>query len=218
MIYYTSHPEKYSEKECYRLAIRIIDKIKKRGRIKTDVYGEDNLPGDDGYIIFSNHQGKYDALGIMAAHKKPCTVVMEDEKSKTVLVKQFIDLIHGKRLKKDDLKQQVKIFDEIAKEVKKGRKYIIFPEAGYDNNQNTLQEFYAGCFRTAIKAKCPIVPTVVWDSYKAFGTNSLKKVKTQVHFLEAIPYSEYEKLNSQELRDLVVEKIASKMELIGAVN
>lgn len=214
MIYYTEHPEKYTERECYKLAVRLIERMKKRGRISTDVFGEENLPKDKGYVMFSNHQGKYDALGIISVHKQPCTVVMEEEKSNVILTKQFIDLIHGKRLNRKDLRQQIRTFDEISNEVKVGRKYIIFPEAGYDNNKNHLQDFYAGCFRVALKAKCPVVPTVIFDSYKPFGVNSLKKVKTQVHFLEAIPYQEFEGMNTQQLRDLVVQKIEKKLNLI----
>lgn len=218
MIYYTEHPEKYTEKECYKLAVKLVQKMKKRGRITTDVFGEDNLPKGKGYIMFSNHQGKYDALGIMSVHKQPCTVVMEEEKSNVILTKQFINLIRGKRLNRKDLRQQIRTFDEISKEVTKGRKYIIFPEAGYDNNHNRLQEFYAGCFRVALKAKCPIVPTVIFDSYKPFGVNSLKKIRTQVHFLEAIPYQEYAGMNTQQIRDLVVEKIETKINLIESAD
>lgn len=214
MIYYTDHPEKYSESDCYRLAVNLIEKMKKRGKVRTKVYGLENLPKGDGYVMYSNHQGKYDALGIMAAHDTPCTVVMEKEKSGMILVKQFIDLIRGKRLDRKDLRQQIKVFDLVSKEISQGRKYIIFPEAGYLDNKNNLQEFYSGCFRVAIRSKCPVVPVVIFDSYKPFGVNSLKKVVTEVHFLEAIPYQEFAKCNTQELRDLVVERISEKLQRI----
>lgn len=36
----------------------------------------------------------------------------------------------------------------------------------------------------SVKSKTPIVPVALIDSYKVFGVNSLKKVNTQVHFLE----------------------------------
>ena len=37
-------------------------------------YGMENLPKEGGYVMFPNHQGKYDALGIVYTHKKPCTI------------------------------------------------------------------------------------------------------------------------------------------------
>lgn len=212
MMYYTQHPEKYTETDCYRLAVKLITKMKKRGRIETKVYGIENLPKKNGYIMFSNHQGKYDALGIMAAHEQPCTVVMEKDKSGVILTKQFINLIRGKRLDRNDIRQQIQVFDCISKEVTDGRRYLIFPEAGYDRNKNQLQEFYAGCFRTAIKAKCPIVPVAIWDSYKPFGENSLKRVITEVHFLEAIPYQDFQGMKTQEIKDLVANRIAYELD------
>ena len=86
--------------------------------------------------MFPNHQGKYDALGIVYTHKKPCTIVIDDAKSHMILTSQFIDMIHGKRLIKDDVRQSDKLMQEISKEVAAGKRYIIFPEGGYTDNKN----------------------------------------------------------------------------------
>ena len=68
---YMNHPEKYNREDKYRLAQHIMDHMRRRGRTKTEVFGLDNLPKDTGYIIYPNHQGKYDALGIMLYHDEP---------------------------------------------------------------------------------------------------------------------------------------------------
>lgn len=215
MSVYAAHPEKYDEYSCYALAQKLINLVKKRGRISTMVYGTENLPTENGYMMYSNHQGKYDALGIMAAHEQPCSVIMEYERSNMFGVTQFIELIKGKRLKKDDLKQQMRTLNEVAAEVASGRRYLIFPEGGYDNNHNCIQEFKAGSFKCVQKAKCPIVPVAIWDSYKAFEEeNSLKRVVTQVHFLPAISYDEYAGMKTTEISDMVRERIEACMENI----
>lgn len=105
MGYYSRHPEKYSEQFRYEYDRYAINLMKKTGRITTEGFGMENLPKEGGYVMFSNHQGKYDALGIMHTHDKPCSVVMDDARSHGPLVKQFIDLVEGKRLKIDNLKQ-----------------------------------------------------------------------------------------------------------------
>lgn len=212
MSIYAAHPEKYDEYSCYALAQKLIYLVKKRGRIDTKVYGIENLPAENGYMMYSNHQGKYDALGIMAAHDKPCSVVMEYERSKILGASQFIDLVKGKRLKKDDLRQQLGVINELAGEVAAGRRFLIFPEGGYDNNRNQMQEFQAGSFKCAQKAKCPIVPVAIWDSYKVFEGKSLKRVVTQVHFLSAIHYEEYAGMNTREISDMVKARIEACME------
>lgn len=81
MEYVSRHPEKYSEEQMYALDRLCIRRMIKPGRITTEGYGIHNLPDEGGYIMCPNHQGKYDALGIMLTHDKPCSVVMDIEKS-----------------------------------------------------------------------------------------------------------------------------------------
>ena len=79
-------------------------------------------------MMYPNHQGKYDALGIIYTHKKPCSIVMDRAKSNTILVREFIDLLQGKRLDKKDVRQALTIINEVSEDVKKGKRYILFPE------------------------------------------------------------------------------------------
>ena len=57
---------------------------------------------------------------------------MDKAKSNSFLVKEFIDLLQGKRLEKDNVRQALTIINEVAKEVLAGRRYILFPEGGYE--------------------------------------------------------------------------------------
>lgn len=158
--------------------------------------------------MYSNHQGKYDTIGIMSAHEEPCTIVMDAYRSKLPIVDSFINLVGGSRLDKTDIKSQMRTILKIAEEVKNGRRYIVFPEGGYDNNKNDLQEFKPGSFKCATKAGAPIVPVAIIDSYKPFGVNSLRRVKTQVHFLKPIFFEEYQGMNTREIAEMVKARIA----------
>ena len=212
MAYRARHGEKYSEEECYRYAQLAIRRMMRAGHISTQKYGTEHLPEEGGYMMFPNHQGKYDALGIMYAHEKPCSVVIDDARSHGVLVKQFIDLIHGKRLVKDDPRQSVKIIRELTEDTKKGRRFIIFPEGGYHKNHNAVGEFKAGSFKSAVKAKVPIIPVALVDSYRAFEEWSLRPVVTQVHFLKAIPYDEYKNMSTAQIAVMVRDRIVSTIQ------
>ena len=55
-------------------------------------------------MMYPNHQGKYDALGIIYTHREPCSLVMDKAKSNTILVREFVDLLQGKRLDKKDVR------------------------------------------------------------------------------------------------------------------
>lgn len=209
--YYHNNEEKYDEIECYKLAKRIISTIMKKGRISTIAYGEENMPEEGGYIMYANHQGKFDALGIINVHTKPCTVIMEAERSKMFFTTQVVDLLNGKRLDHKDFRQQVSVLKQLTEEVKNGRRFIYFPEGGYERNGNSLQDFKAGAFKAALNAKCPIVPVAICDSYISFDFNSLRKVTTQICFMEPIYYDEYSQMSTREISEMVKGKIESKI-------
>lgn len=205
--YIERHDWRYDEADRYKFARRMVAIMKRNGRIHTDAYGTENLPKDGGYVMYANHQGKYDTLGIISVHQKPCTVMMDEQRSHLILADQFITLLKGCRLDKSDMKSQMKAILSVTDQVKKGRRYIIFPEGGYYKNQNNVKSFMPGSFKCAMKAKSPIVPVALIDSYKPFGINSLKKVTTQVHFLEPIYYDTYKDMTSREISELVRNKI-----------
>ncbi len=205
--YVEHHSWKYTEESRYRFARRMISIMKHNGRIHTKAYGTENLPKDGGYIMYANHQGKYDSLGIINSHQKPCTVMMDEKRSHLILADQFIILLKGCRLDKTSIKTQLTAIRNVIAEVKDGRRYIIFPEGGYYKNQNNVQNFLPGAFKCAMLAHSPIVPVALIDSYKPFGINSLKPVTTQVHFLEPLYYEDYKDLTSKEISELVRTRI-----------
>ena len=212
MRYQANHPEKFSEKQRYALEKHCIYLMNKTGKITTEAYGLENLPKEGGYIMYPNHQGKYDVLGILITHEEPCSFVMDKNKSHTMLVREFIDLVQGKRLEKDNPRQGIVIINEVTKEVAAGRKYILFPEGGYKfNNRNKVCDFKAGSFKIALKSKAPIIPIALIDSYKVFNSFHLGPITTQVHYLEPITYDEYKDMKTHEIAALVKKRIEEKI-------
>ena len=207
------NPEKYSMEERYELARYVIRLLKVSGAIWTKAYGTENLPEEGGYMMYPNHQGKYDALGIIYTHRQPCSLVMDKAKSNTILVREFVDLVQGKRLDKKNVRQALTIINEVSDEVIQGKRYILFPEGGYDfNNRNRVCDFKAGSFKIALKTKAPIVPVALIDSYKVFNSFYLGPVRTQVHYLKPILYEEYGGMKTQEIASLVRDRIQEKID------
>lgn len=209
------HPERYSEEERYRFAQKMINYMKASGKIRTEVYGCEHLPQEGGYVMFPNHQGKYDALGIIYAHEKPCSFVMDKAKSYSFLVKEFVDMLGAKRLELDNVRQNLTIINEITEDVKKGRRYVLFSEGGYDQNKNHVQQFKPGSFKCAMRARAPIVPVALIDSYKPFNSFSLGKVVTKVVFLEPLFFEDYDGMKTPEIAKLVRGRIMDAMKEFG---
>ncbi len=207
--YIESHSERYTEYDRYRLAQKVVRIMKANGAISTIAYGTEYLPKEGGYVMYSNHQGKYDALGIISVHDAPCTVLMDEARSHLPIVDPFMTLIQGSRLDKSDMRSQAKTIQKLTLEVKEGRKYIVFPEGGYHHNRNEVQEFLPGAFKPSFKSRTPIVPVAIIDSYKPFELNSLRPVETQVHFLKPIYYEEYGSMTTREIANMVRARIVA---------
>lgn len=105
--YYHKHPEKYSKEQNFKFAKKIMLHMKNRGRVKTDYYGRENLPKEGGYILYSNHQGKYDAIGILTDQKEPCSVLMERKQGSRIVAKQVLRLTGSETLDLDNPKSQI---------------------------------------------------------------------------------------------------------------
>ena len=90
-----------------------------------------------------------------------------------------------------------------------GRNYLIFAEGPVQKNGNEVQEFKGGgkAPRAATKAKCPIVPVALIDSFKPFDTNTISPVTVQVHFLKPLYYEEYKDMKTKDIAALVKERI-----------
>lgn len=208
-----NHPERYSEEQRYALVRHAIHLMMKTGKIHTVATGLENLPQEGGYMMYPNHQGKYDVLGIIYTHKMPCSFVMDKKKSHTILVREFCDLVQAKRLEKDNPRQGITIINEVAKEVAAGRKYILFPEGGYKfNNKNKVCDFKAGSFKIALKSKAPIVPIALIDSYKVFNSFHIGPITTYVYYLKPITYEEYKNMKTPEIAALVKQRIEKKIQ------
>ncbi len=206
-------PEEYVEEYNYGYVRYVVDVMRKTGKIDTQVFGVENLPKEGGYMMYPNHEGKYDVYGMISVHKYPCSFVMDIKKSNHVFIKQMVDMLKGKRLSKTDNRQAMTIINEVAKEVEAGRKYILFPEGDFDKKKkNSLWEFKAGCFKISLKSKTPIVPVVLYDSYVPYNTMKIGKVKTQVHYLPPIYYDEYKDMNTHQIADMVRQRIQNKLD------
>ena len=215
LCYHASHVDKYTEEQHYKMLKFIVRRANKGGNVTIDVHGQENIPSKSGFMFFPNHQGLYDVLAIVEACPKPFSVVPKQEVAHIQFLKQVFACMKAYAIDRDDVKQAMKVIIQVTKEVKEGRNYLIFAEGTRTKDPNHVHEFKGGSFKSAMKAKCPIVPVALIDAYKPFDTKSIEKVTVQVHFLEPISYDEYKDMKSVELAAEVksrIEKVIEKNE------
>ena len=199
--------DKYKEEDLYAF-LRWIDLHANRGgNVKIDVHGRENIPEKDGFIFYPNHQGLYDVLAIIEAFPRPFSVVAKKEVANVPFLKQVFACMKAYMIDRDDIRQSMEVIINVTKEVKNGRNYLIFAEGTRSKNGNRLGTFKGGSFKAATKARCPIVPVALIDSFKPFDTNSIKAVTVQVHFLKPLLYEEYKDMKTTEIAAEVQNRI-----------
>lgn len=211
LCYHASHVDKYTEEEHYKMLRYITYRANKGGNVIIDVHGQENIPKENGFMFFPNHQGMYDVLAIIDACPKPFSVVAKKEVANVPFLKQVFACMKAYMLDREDVRQAMEVIVNVTKEVKKGRNYLIFAEGTRSKKGNQIQDFKGGSFKSATKARCPIVPVALIDSFKPFDTNSITTVTVQVHFLEPLLYEEYKDMKTNEIAETVKERIQNKI-------
>lgn len=208
---YGRDDDRHTEQERYDFLRYIVKTVNKSGRVTVEVHGCSNLPEKNGYILFPNHQGLFDVLAIIEGNPHPFGVIIKKEMSNVILVKQVIRLLHGLYMDREDTRSALKLINQMAEEVKQGRNYLIFPEGTRSRSGNEILDFKAGSFKSAVNAKCPIVPVALINSFKPFDISSIRKETVQVHFLEPILYEQYMGMKTVEIAHLVHDQIQEKI-------
>lgn len=207
LCYRAAHAEKYTDEQHRRFLLFMVKRANKGGRVTIKAVGKENLPKQNGYLLFPNHQGLYDVLAIMEASPNPISVVAKKEIGEIPFLKQVFACVKAYMIDREDVRQGLQVILDVAKEVKNGRNYIIFAEGTRSKNGNHPGEFKGGSFKAAVKARCPIVPVALIDSFKPFDTNSVNPVTVQVHFLKPLEYEEYKDMKTIEIAQEVKKRI-----------
>lgn len=207
LCYRASHADKYSIEEHSAFLKWIVYRANKGGNVHIDVHGVGNLPKENGFMFFPNHQGLYDVLAILEACPKPFSVVAKKEIRDIPFLKQVFACMKAYMIDREDVRQAMQVIINVSEEVKSGKNYLIFAEGTRSKAGNKIGNFKGGSFKSATKAKCPIVPIALIDSFRPFDTNTISKVMVQVHFLEPLYFEEYKDLKTNEIANIVHDRI-----------
>lgn len=148
-----------------------VTKIENKFPIEFEIIGRENLPEDNGFVIISNHQGYADIPAIMKLmNGRQIGFIAKDTLSKIPKLGAWISRIRGVYITRGNAKSSINSIRTASTFVSEGFNMLIFPE-GTRSKGPEPGEFKSGSFRLAFKAKAPIVPVTINDSYKFFEEN-----------------------------------------------
>ena len=212
LCHYAKNTEKYSREEMFDHIRYILQRAVKGGKIDLKITGLENIPAEDGIMLYSNHQGMFDVLVIAATCDNPLGAVLKKELWDVPFLHQIALCTNSFAMDREDVRQSLTVIQNVTEEVKKGGNYLIFPEGTRSKLGNTMLDFHGGSFRCATKSKCVILPVALVDSFKVLDQKGSAPVAVQIHYLKPIPYEEYAGMKPAEVAALVKQRIQDKID------
>ena len=215
LCHYAKHTDEYSYQEKWDHISKIMQYAIDAGNVELVCTGVENIPAPGtGFMMYGNHQGMFDIVALAATCPTPLGAVMKKELVGKPLLQQIMDCTHSFPMDREDVRQSLTVIQNVIEEVKKGRGFIIFPEGTRSKTGNTMGEFHGGSFCCAVKAKCPIVPVALVNSFAVLDQKGSKPLTVHISYLEPIPYEAYADLNTTELAALVKGRIQEEIDRI----
>ena len=209
---YANHTDDYPEVEKWRHIQRILKLAVKGGNIDLKVTGLENIPMDQAFMMYANHQGMFDVLAIAATCDAPLGAVLKKELYNVPFLHQIALCTKSFAMDREDVRQSLTVIQNVTEEVKNGRNYLIFPEGTRSKLGNQMLEFHGGSFRCATKSKSVILPVALIDCFKVLDQKGSAPVTVQLHYLKPIPYEEYAGMKPAEVAALVKQRIQEKID------
>jgi len=206
-------PDDYPEEVRYRNIQHAFQLAIRSGNIDFQVFGKENIPTGEPYMMYPNHQGKFDPMAIVAGCDVPMGVVMKKELVDHPVLRRIMECTHSFGMDRENVRQSLTVINAVIEQLKLGRNYVIFPEGEANRHTNEVGDFHSGCFRCATKTRCTVVPVALIDCFKPMDYPGTDPVTVQVHFLKPIAYTEYQGMNTAELAALVRERIIDAIAL-----
>ena len=191
----------------FLIAKKIADYAIEAGNITLEVHGQENIPEEDGFIFYPNHQGYFDSLTFYSSSPRPFAVVIKKEAKNVFLLKQVLQATGSLAMDREDVRQSMRVIEQVAEEVKAGRNYLIFAEGHRSREGNKVQEFKPGSFKAAQKAKCPIVPCALINCFVPFDEQSIRQVTVKLIYLKPMAYEEYGEMKTKDIAAEVKRRI-----------
>jgi len=212
LCHYANNVDKYPEAERWAHIQYILERAITGGNVDLTVTGLENIPQDESFMMYANHQGMFDVLAIAATCDIPLGAVLKKELYDIPFLHQIALCTKSYAMDREDVRQSLTVIQNVTEEVKNGRNYLIFPEGTRSKLGNEMLEFHGGSFRCATKSKCTVLPVALIDSFKVLDQKGSKPVSMELHYLKPIPYEEFKDMKPADLAALVKQRIAEKIQ------
>lgn len=183
--------------------------------IRVKCSGLEKVPHDKRYLMVYNHISSFDPLITAPIFRKDKLIHITKMENLNIpicgpYIHRNLYISLDRNNNKDALKKILKACNYV-----KNQEYSIgvSPE-GTRNKEDVfkLLPFREGCFNVAVRGKCPIVITELYNFDKAKKNFPFKRTKCEINVLRVLEYDEFKDLSTIEIAELVRNEIQKKLD------
>ena len=177
--------------------------------VTVTVEGRENIPKDTAVMFTPNHQGDYDIPLMLLYLDRPHGLVAKAETKKIPFVRTWMTLLNCVFLDRSNPRKAMEAMREAEALLERGESMVVFPE-GTRSRGDHMNEFKAGAFKMACKAKVPVVPVAIDGSYRIMEANGglMKPAHVRVLILPPIETASLDRAEQRALPQRVAQLIA----------
>ena len=214
--------KKKSRIKVYRKIKNLLATVSSIIGIEYIVDGSEYLSVEQSYLLTPNHQSFIDPFIFFHIFNDPLSFASKKEVKKIPAVNSILNMIDGKYLERDNLRQEIKIMKSIQKDMaEKNIKYIVFPEGTRTKNSDLkMNEFKPGAFKYTMDLGKKIYPVAIYGTRNVFDNKfKMKKYRVRVSILPPLTKDIYQNMSTAEVAKLVHDKVQTRLnELIVLEN
>ncbi len=156
-------------------------------RVKLRVTGLEKLPKNRRFLFVSNHLSRFDnMIECVVMRKTPMAFITKPSNYKIPIGRHLMSRGGSVKIDRDSPRNAARSISRAAELIRSDAVSIgVFPE-GHRGTGYDLQEFRAGCFKTALKADCPIVAATICGTEKISRNFPFRRTRVYFDIIDVI--------------------------------
>ncbi len=173
-------------------------------RVKLTIKGKEKVPHDKKYMFVFNHSSKFDPIIQSYVLKKDNLVhISKPSNFRVPIAGAFIKRGGYLSIDRENTKSGLKTILKAIHLIEDNIASVGVSPEGKRNYEEGLLPFRSGCFKIALKAKCPIVICTMRNTKQIHKNFPLKSTPVEMRIVKVLSYEEIKDLNTNEISQMV---------------
>ena len=170
------------------------------------IYGMENYPVQDGFLICANHQSYLDPIIMGISCPRPFNFLARDSLFRFPPLAWFLRWNDTIPIDRDG--SGVAAIKEMLRRLKRSESILMFPE-GTRTSDGEMQEIKLGFLAVAKRAKAPLLPVGIEGAFQSWPREGKFPLPGHIDVVigDVIPFQEYGSLSEQDVGELLQNRM-----------